>query len=314
MTQQSASQVEGLAERSITHYAQQDIARTGVRGVGGDLGMSAKVRSFGPILVIEATGTGSEFERRPLRPGLPTIDIIFVAQGEFAYLEGGTWLTSRGPLMVAPSGLPHRVRFTGPWKFVVARVPREALLPFVPGLADEVGVYADLTIAERAMEAFLEQSVRSEDEASPSDDQTVGRMALEMAGALVRARQGKTWTSGTPQAVVRGRAFSVIAEGYADPGLDPAGVSRGAGVSLRHLQSLFADTGSSVAAEIRRERARVARAMLQDSRFDELSVDQVAEQSGFGSSVSLRRALEVFYQLTPKELRQRRDPVPEAAG
>lgn len=306
MQQQSAPQVEGLEDRSITHYGQQDLQRTGVRGVGGDLGMQAKVRAFGHVLVIEAAGTGSEFERRPLKPGLPTIDVIFVSEGEFAYLEGATWHTSRGPLMVAPSGLPHRVRFTGPWRFIVARIPRDALLPFVPGLADDVGIYSDLTIPERAMEAFLAQSVRSEDEVTSGDGQSVGRLVLEMAGALVRGRQGNSWHVGTPQAVIRDKAFSVITAGYADPTLDPARVAREVGVSLRHLQALFADAGSSVAAELRRERARVARSMLQDSRFDKLGVEQVAEQSGFGSSVSLRRALDVLYQLSPKELRQGR--------
>lgn len=279
-----------------------------MRGVGGDLGMSAKVRAFGPVLVIEASGSGSEFERRPVRPGLPTIDVIFVGAGEFAYLEGGTWHASQGPLMVAPSGLPHRVRFTSEWRFLVARIPRDALLPFVPGLTDTVGIYDELTIPERAMEAFLAQSVQSEDEISAGDGLTVGRMVLEMAGAMLRSRQGEAWQLGTPQAVLRGRACAIIAAEHADSGLDPARVAGGVGVSLRHLQTLFADTGSSVAGEIRRERARVARAMLQDSRFDDLSVEQVAGRAGFGSSVSLRRSLDVLYQLSPKELRQRRTP------
>ena len=146
--------------------------------------MSAKVRAFGPVLVIEASGSGSEFERRPIQPGLPTIDVIFVGSGEFAYLEGGTWRASRGPLMIAPSGLPHRVRFTSAWQFLVARIPREALLPYVPGLTDSVGIYEELTIPERAMEAFLAQSVRSVDEVSASDGFTVGRMVLEMAGTM----------------------------------------------------------------------------------------------------------------------------------
>ena len=310
MSQQSAPQLEGLGERSITHYGQRELAREGVRGVGGDLGMSAKVRAFGPVLVIEASGSGSEFERRPIQPGLPTIDVIFVGSGEFAYLEGGTWRASRGPLMIAPSGLPHRVRFTSAWKFLVARIPREALLPYVPGLTDSVGIYEELTIPERAMEAFLAQSVRSVDEVSASDGFTVGRMVLEMAGTMLRSRQGDAWQLGTPQAVWRDQACSIIAAEHADPGLDPARVADGVGISLRHLQTLFADSGSSVAGEIRRERARIARAMLQDSRCDGLSIEQVAERSGFGSSVSLRRALDGLYQLGPKELRVRRTPAP----
>ena len=49
--------MEGLEDRSITHYDQVDITRTGVRGVGGDLGMTARVRAFGAVLVIGVTVT-----------------------------------------------------------------------------------------------------------------------------------------------------------------------------------------------------------------------------------------------------------------
>lgn len=282
------------------------MAREGVRGVNGDLGMSARVRAFGAVLVIGVQGTGSEFERRPVRPGLPTIDIIFVQQGEFAYLEHGVWITSKGPLMVAPSGLPNRVRFTSEWKFVVARIPREALLPFVPMLSDSVHIYEELTVSEKAIEAFLEQSVSSEQEVTASDSHTVDRMVLEMVGTMLRGRQGEDLQPGSPRAVLRDRALVTIAKQSADSQLDPARLARETGVSLRHLQAVFSEAGTSVAGEIRRERARVARSTLQDARFDDLSIDEVAKRSGFGSSVSMRRALEEIYRLSPRDLRNRR--------
>ncbi len=298
--------MEGLEDRSITHYDQVDITRTGVRGVGGDLGMTARVRAFGAVLVIGVSGTGSEFERRPVRPGMPTIDIIFVEEGEFAYLEGGTWVNSRGPLMVAPSSLPNRVRFNSAWKFVVARIPREVLLPFVPMLSDGVHVYNELSVPEKAMRAFLRQSVESDEEVSPGDSHTVDLMVLEMAGRMLRGRQGESLEPGSPHAVLRNKAMAVIAKQGTDSQLDPARLARESGVSLRHLQTIFSQTDTSVAGEIRRERARVARSTLQDTRFDELSIDEVARRSGFGSSVSMRRALEEFYRLSPRELRNHR--------
>lgn len=306
MTQDSAAQVEGLEDRSITVYQPADIAREGVRGVGGNIGMAARVRAFGAALVIGVSGTGSEFERRPVRPGLPTIDIIFVAKGEFAYLDGGAWVTSRGPLMVAPSGLPNRVRFNTEWEFVVARIPREALLPFVPMLSDEVMVYEELSVSEKAMQAFLRQTVESEDEVTPGDSHTVDRMILEMAGRMLRGRQGESLQPGSPHAALRDRAMAMIAKQSADSQFAPSRLARDAGVSLRHLQSVFAEAGTSIAGEIRRERARVARSTLQDARFDDLSVDEVASRCGFGSSVSMRRALEEIYRLNPRELRNGR--------
>lgn len=303
MTTISAANVEGLPERSITDYAGGDLLRTGVRGVGGELGMQARVTAFGALMVIEAWGSGSEIERRPLRPGLPTIDIIFVDHGEFEYLDGQTWRTSSGPLMVAPSGLPRRVRFLGSWRFVVVRVPREAMLPYAPMLADEVGIYTDLTTTERAMQAFLEQAVAGEDLVSEGESRTVDRLVLDMAGTLVLGRQGATIPQGTPRAVVRERALADIAEHAGELRLTPQLVAERIGVSLRHLQSIFAEAGSSVAAEIRRERARVARSVLQDARFDRLSISDVAQQAGFGSAASMRRALDDLYGFGPKELR-----------
>ncbi|MBL3685491.1 helix-turn-helix domain-containing protein [Leucobacter zeae] len=301
-----APDVEGLGERTITDYDAGKIDRVGVRGVGGAHGINARVRAFGAVLVIEAWGTSSEFERRPLRPGLPTIDIVFVESGEFEYLDAGVWRSSRGPLMIAPSGLPHRVRFTSAWKFIVARVPREALLHYVPMLTDTVGIHTELTMPERAMQAFLSQAVRSEQEVTDAESRTVDRQVLDMAGTLVLDRHSGSLAPDTPRAVLRKRALAVIAERAGDAELTPQALALAVSASLRHLQDVFSDAQSSVAAEIRRERARIARSLLQDARFDALHTGEIAQRSGFGSSASMRRALEDLYRLSPRELRTRR--------
>ncbi len=306
MGEPTAADIEGLSNRSITVYQQADLTREGVRGVGGPVSMAARVRTYGSVLVVGANGTGSEFERRPLRPGLPTMDIIFVQQGEFAYLDGGAWLRSTGPLLLAPSGLPNRVRFTTAWKFVVARIPRAALLPFVPMLTDEVRIFPELTLPERAMEAFLEHSVNSEQDVTENDSHTVNRVILEMAGALLRERQGEALAPQAPRMALRNRALAEIANNAGDRQFDPVRLAAVLQVSLRHLQSCFSATGTTIAAEIRRERARTARTILQDPRFDELSINEVSAESGFGSSSSMRRALEDTYHLTATELRVRR--------
>ena len=303
METSSAAGIEGLADRSITDYADGDLRRVGVRSATGELGMQARVTAFGMLMVIEAWGTGGEIERRPLRPGLPTIDIIFVREGTFEYLDGSSWATSQGPLMIAPSGLPHRVRFIGPWRFDVVRIPREALLAYVPMLADEVSIFRELTVSERAMQAFLQQAISERELVSEQESRTVDRLLLDMAGTLVLGRQGGPEQTGTPRAVLRERALRDIAERRGDPQLSSQSVADEVGVSLRRLQSVFAEANSSVAGEIRRERARVARSMLQDARFDALGLSDLAAQVGFGSPASMRRALGDIYGLGPRELR-----------
>lgn len=301
-----ATNVEGLPDRSITEYQDGDIQREGVRGVGGDTGVNARVRTYGGILAISAWGSGSEIERRPLRPGLPTIDIIFVERGEFEYLDGTSWLRSEGPLMIAPSGLPYRARFLGDWRFIVARVPRQALLPYVPTLSDTVGVYSELSVSERAMQAFLQQSVESDLDVTETDSRTVDRLVLDMAGTLVLGRQGRAFSKGTPKAMLWERALGLISEQRGNAQLTPGKIAADLDVSLRHLQTVFADADSSVAGEIRRERGRVARSLLQDPRLDHLDIEDIATEAGFGSSASLRRAMEDLYGVGPRELRMSR--------
>ena len=268
--------------------------------------MEARVFAFGEVMIIEAQGTGSEVERRPLRPDHPTVDIIFVEQGEFEYLDGVAWHASKGPLMIAPSGLPRRVRFLGAWRFTVVRIPRESLLPYLPMLPDEVGVYGELSLTERAMHGFLAQVVTGEGVPPVHEGHTLDRLVIDMAGTLVRNRLGHGMQQGTPRAVLRERAITVIAKRRSDTGLTPAGIAADIGVSLRHLQNVFAEANSSVAAELRRERARVARSLLQDARFDDHSIGEIAVIAGFGSTASMRRALEDLYRFGPRELREGR--------
>lgn len=270
--------------------------------------MTAKVRAFGSVLIVEAEGTGSEFERRPIRPDLPTIDLLFVQTGEFEYLDDGVWHASRGPLMIAPSGLPSRVRLTGAWRFIVARIPRQALLAHAPTLTDEVGIHEELTLSERSLAAVLVQSVRSEQEASEQDARLIARTVIEMAGEVLRHRQGRGWDLEDRQASLRDRALALIASDGGDPRLSPERIAATTGVSLRYLQEIFAAGGSSVAAELRRERARIARSLLQDPGFDGIGAAEIASRAGFGSSASMRRALTGFYRLGPTELRQHRSP------
>ncbi len=172
-------------------------------------------------------------------------------------------------------------------------------------LTDEVRIFDELSVPEKAMEAFLQQSVESEQEVSPGDSNTVDRMVLEMVGTVMRGRQGENLPQGSRHAALLDRVMLKIDKHSSDSQLDPSKLAREVGVSLRHLQAVFAQAETSVAGEIRRERARIARSTLQDSRFDDLSLEEVARGAGFGSSVSMRRALVDIYKLSPRELRIR---------
>nr|WP_239529092.1 helix-turn-helix domain-containing protein [Paenarthrobacter ilicis] len=100
--------------------------------------------------------------------------------------------------------------------------------------------------------------------------------------------------------------MAVIAQRCADRELNPEAVAKAVQSSLRRVQAAFAEVGNSIAAEIRRQRGRLAKNLLKDARYDVLSVQQIAEQTGFGTTAALRRALDELYGCGPKDLRERR--------
>ncbi len=106
--------------------------------------------------------------------------------------------------------------------------------------------------------------------------------------------------------VLRDQAMAVIAQRCADRELNPEAVARAVQSSLRRVQAAFAEVGNSIAAEIRRQRGRLAWTLLADARYDVLSVQQIAEQAGFGTTAALRRVLDELYGCGPTDLRERR--------
>ncbi|GAA2920056.1 AraC-like DNA-binding protein [Microbacterium keratanolyticum] len=285
----------------IQDFRHRRFMEEGVRTVGGDTGMHARVRPIGTTLLIHATGSRSEFTRKPLDPGIDQIDITMVDRGEYSYLDDGRWHHVTSALMIAPSGLPHRVQFDREWEMTLLRVPRAMLLPYAPIIRDEIQLYPELTLFEGSVGTFARQLIVDDRAASGSEATAVERVIREMVGTLVQQRYGHDSGAG---ATVWDRALSAIRARATDPNLSPEQVARDVGCSLRQLQSILSRNDTSVAGEIRRERTRYARQLLRDSNADNLGIDEIARRSGFGSSSTLRRALGTLYERTPREIRQ----------
>lgn len=288
-------------DNAVHEFRHRRFMEEGVRTVNGDAGMQARVRPIGSLLLIHATGARSEFTRKPLDPGIDQIDITMVDRGEYSYLDDGCWHIVTDTLMIAPSGMPHRVQFSREWAMTVVRVPRALLMPYAPGLRGEIQLFSELSPFEMSAGAFARQLIYDERATSVSETSATERVLREMIGTLVQQRAGNT---GSTAATVWDRTLSVIRAHADDPNLTPAQIAHEVGSSLRYLQAALNRKGTSIAAEIRRERTRRARDLLRDSTADSFSIDEIANRCGFGSSSSLRRALDDIYDRSPREIRQ----------
>jgi len=75
--------------------------------------------------------------------------------------------------------------------------------------------------------------------------------------------------------------IACIATGFTDPGFSPDSVAANLGVSVRYVQDLLQETGSSFSARVLEQRLQCARALLADARNDHMRIGEIARASGF---------------------------------
>lgn len=208
----------------------------------------------------------------------------------------------RNYVMHAPSGAVAQMRFRGRWRVTGALIDRPTVRSFVPNLPAEPRVFTEHRPLERSLLSFIDVILTATEAPSSIERYAIAQLLTEMGGAVLLDRNGVAPTD--PREVLRQRALAFITQQSSDPDLTPSAVAREMQVSLRKLQAVFADAGSSVFESIRRQRAHAAHALLTDSRHRALGVDQVAERAGFRSTMSLRRAIHDEYQTRPSALRR----------
>ena len=89
-----------------------------------------------------------------------------------------------------------------------------------------------------------------------------------------------------------------------DPELNPSMVATSLGLSKRYLHKLFSDSGATFGAWVREERLIRARTLLANSRFNHLSIKEIALQQGFNDIPNFSRQFKAKYRQTPTELRE----------
>lgn len=268
--------------------------------------MSARERTCGAVSIWSLWGDAAEFIVHPEADD-DHLSLVFVEAGTFtSRYADEPWIDVERGLIVAPRGIARQVRFDENWRLLIARIPRTAVEAFVPQLPDAVHPLPDGRVLDRGMRSFLAQIIAQDEPGSAIENYAIEQLIMEMAGAVLLDRMGIGTAHGSPRSVLRDRALAVIAQQCVDPDLTPARVAQHVASSLRHLQAVFAESDTTVAGEIRRHRARTARSLLTDSRYDVLTMEQVAKRSGFGNSIGLRRALHDIYHASPRTLRARR--------
>lgn len=238
-----------------------------------------------------------------------SVDVHFVRSGIIRNPQTGALVPAGGAVVIVPGGRGLESPFVGDAESTRIRIQRAAAETFVPHALDAVTVSLVPSRLDTAAAAFadtiLAQGSRG---GSAIESYATEQILLELTGSLLLDHCGVSWHSTSVTSVLRDQAMAVIAQRCADRELNPEAVAKAVQSSLRRVQAAFAEVGNSIAAEIRRQRGRLACTLLTDARYDVLSVQQIAEQTGFGTTAALRRALDELYGCGPTDLRERRSP------
>lgn len=176
---------------------------------------------------------------------------------------------------------------------LLVRAPRCTIAPAIAGFALALVNDAGTSAAAR----------------TPVADYAIDRFLQEMTGIVLVENRGATMVQRGPRRQLYFEAAALITELYADPALGPADLAAALNVSVRTLQQAFQEAGSRVSAEIRSQRARAARSLLAEPKYDVLSLGQIAAHCGYRSTETLREGLKTHYAMTPRELRSSRSGV-----
>lgn len=140
----------------------------------------------------------------------------------------------------------------------------------------------------RASFGYLKGILDSEGNTIGDDTTTLRTLIREVARGIVRTASA---TDPANECLFESAQWVLQAE-FTNPGFNAGQLAQRLGVSRSTLDRAYAMRGCRIAQEIRRARAEYAKSRLE--QYPSWSRSLVAHSAGFGSGVSLRRALDEF--------------------
>lgn len=232
--------------------------------------------------------------------------ILRPLRGEVWVFQDGRHSVSRAPdLIICDSNRPYKIVLPEPFRMVEILVShrlmglttKDAELLTATALPGRLGLAALLS-------ELLAGLDRHGDEINSAIDLlgcSVGRLSAALFADRMRELAADPEVARNALML---RIQAHVREQLADPELTPYSVAQRYNISLRYLQKLFSEHGTSPARWIRDERLDRCHAELSDPNLDHVSVAVIGERSGLFSASHFSRLFRERYGVTPREFRR----------
>ncbi len=253
---------------------------------GGEFHGYMSSRSIAGLTVSTVGAKGQRVHRGPAEISHSDIDALFLTiqlDGETGITQGeDRRLVRGGDLYLLNARSPFTLHCEG-GRGLSLTIPRtvchDRLVSFerLHGL-----VAAPISPTDRLLKDYLVSLAAAGESFAPTEAADIADHLVALVGhALNRHQQGALPPHRALHAAQFARAMRLIDRNLRNPEFGPAMLARATGVSLRHLQALCAQRGTSPMGAIRQRRLALAKRLLLDGECARKNITQIAFECGF---------------------------------
>jgi len=256
------------------------------------------------------SGSGSPTRSAHPKELIADDDVLLLAVQEgavFAQWDGKEAAVKPGMAAVGRSDIASLLHFRSPTKVVALRLSRRLLDPFVPGLADAVGVVPAEPQALRLLLGYLRTLDAEPSLPTPELRQLVTHHIRDLVAAMIGASRdaGAAAEAGGVRAARLAAVKADIIANLTRPDLSAAIVAARQGLTPRYVHLLFEPEGVTFSDFVIGQRLALAYRMLTDPRYARHAVSAIALMVGFGDLSYFNRTFRQRFGDTPTGVRSR---------
>jgi AraC-like DNA-binding protein len=244
----------------------------------------------------------------------PAYFVVCQLTGDSVFRQPDGQLDLRaGDFTIASSLQPYQWTLTGTsWSFFTLRFP-QSMMCIPPQVARSVEVRA-LSSREgfgKHLAPFVHAIAHDADLLRGAAG---GRLARNLIDLVATGLEDTVQRTGRSRpASLFARVLEYISANLSDPGLDASEIARANHISIRYLQVLFQDRGTTVTDWIRERRLAGARRDLTDGMLRDASIGDIALRWGYPDQAYFARLFRREFGMSPRQWRARATALPGPA-
>ncbi len=260
------------------------------------------------ISLSRMSGIAYAMERRETDIRMDKDEVFLLAIQTSATAEirqfGASALLRPGDMALCDSTKPFRLRLNDGFSQTVVQFPKAKLLRRLPNaqMAAARRIDGQAGIGNLIRECILSLSIFAGD-SNQSLCAMIEETLVDLIATAAAATIGDLAALPSFKHDTLLRAKTWIRDHLERTDLDRNAVALAIGMSVRRLNALFSEEGSSISDFIRQTRLETVCLELRDERFSQISISEIALRNGFANFQHFSTSFKAHYGKTPREWR-----------